>query len=88
MQVGQLADLRGVERAALALGFGWLAGLPHEVVGDQLPTAFEHLQQRDRPVQAGQRDGGVHLDHRQPPAGRRDRVAFMGVRLLPGAQRI
>jgi hypothetical protein len=53
---------------------------------DQLPAALEHLQQRDRPVLASQRNGGVHLHHRQPPAGRRNRVTCAGVRLLPNPQ--
>ncbi len=87
MQVGQLRDLGGDPRAALALAGSGLAGMPHEVVGDQLRAAFERLGQRDRPVLAGQRGGGIHLDHGQPPAGRRDRVAFAGVRLLPRPQR-
>jgi hypothetical protein len=56
------------------------------VVGDQLPAAFERLQQRDRPVRADQRDRGVDLDHRQPPPGRGDRVALVGVRLFPDPQ--
>jgi hypothetical protein len=36
-----LADLPVVERAALALSFGGLAGVPHVKVCDQLPAAFE-----------------------------------------------
>ena len=32
-------------------------------------------------------EAGVYLDHRQPPPGRGDRVAFPGVRLLPDPQR-
>jgi hypothetical protein len=35
MQVGQFADLARVERAALALSLGGLAGVPHEEVGEQ-----------------------------------------------------
>jgi Bacterial protein of unknown function (DUF899) len=35
MQIGQLSDLARVERAALALSLGGLAGVPHEGVGDQ-----------------------------------------------------
>lgn len=55
-------------------------------VRDELAAALEHLQQRDWPVLAGQRDRRIHLDHRQPPPGRRDRVAFPGVGLLPHQQ--
>src|SRR5437868_5705899 len=36
VQVGQLRDLRGDPGAALALLRGRMAGVPHEVVGDQL----------------------------------------------------
>ena len=87
-RIGQLAHLAVVERAALALGLGGLAGVPHVEVRDQLPAALEGVQQRDRPVRADQRDGGVDLDHRQPPARRGDRVAFAGVRLLANPQRV
>jgi len=65
-----------------------MAGVPHEVVGDQLPAPFERLQQGERPVGSGKREAGVYLDHGQPPPGRGDRVAFPGVRLFPDPQRI
>jgi hypothetical protein len=83
MQVGQLADLRGVERAALALLGRGVPVPPHEVVGDELPAPFESVEQADRPVRPGQREAGVYLDHGQAPASRGDRVALAGVRLLP-----
>jgi hypothetical protein len=86
VQVGELAYLSVVEGAAFALSLGRLAGEPHVVVGDELPAAFERLQQRDRPVRADQGDRGVDLDHRQPPPGRGDRVALVGVRLFPNPQ--
>ena len=81
-------DLGGVERAAFALLGRGPAGVPHEVVGDELPAPLERVEQRDRPVRPGQREAGVDLDHGQPPPGRGDRVAFPGVRLLPHPQRV
>ena len=82
----ELADLSVVEGAAFALSLGGLAGEPHVVVGDQLPAAFERLEQRERAVRADQGDRRVDLDHRQPPPGRGDRVTFVGVRLFPSPQ--
>ena len=41
-----------------------------------------------RAVGPGQREAGVYLGHRQAPARRGDRVAFAGVRLLPGAEHV
>ena len=88
MQRRQLADLAVIERAALALPGGGPAGVPHEVVGDQLPAPFERVKQGERPRGPGQREAGVYLDHGQAPPGRGDRIAFAGVRLLPGPQRV
>jgi len=82
MQKRQLPNLPVVERAALALLGGRSAGVPHEVVGDELPAALECVQQRDRTVRTDQRERRVHLDHRQPAACRGNRVALVGVRLL------
>src|ERR1700724_1484124 len=47
--------------------FNWSGPAKHWHVGDQLSTALEHLEERHRAVPANQRDGGVHLDHGQPP---------------------
>jgi hypothetical protein len=88
MQIGEVADLAVVERAALALLSGRLAWVPHVVVGDQLTPTLERLQQRDRPVWAGQRDGGIDLHHWQPPAGCGQRVTGPRVGLLPHKQLI
>jgi hypothetical protein len=85
MQVGEFANLAVEEGAALALGLGGLAVEPHVEVGDQLAAPFEHVEQRDTPVSARQRDRGIHLHHRESPTSRRDRVAFSGVGLLPNS---
>ena len=86
MQVRKLADLPVEERAALALISGGLADVPHVVVDDQLPTTLEYVKQRNGAMLAGHRDRRVHLDHRQPPASRRDGVSLPGVRLLADEQ--
>jgi hypothetical protein len=86
VQVGQLADLAVEERAALALGLGGLAGVPHVEVDDQLAASLEHIKQTDRALRADQGYRGLHLDHRQPAASGRDRVALAGVRLLADQQ--
>jgi len=46
----------------------------------------EQVEERDRPVNAGDLDRAIELDHRQPPAGSGDRVAATGVRLLANQQ--
>src|SRR6266566_303950 len=86
MQVGQLVDVGGGEGAALALGAGGLTGVPHVIVDDQKRSRLKDLQQRDRSMRADERNGRVHLDHRQMPSSRRDRIPFAGVRLFPNAQ--
>jgi hypothetical protein len=86
MQVGQLRDLGGDPRAAFALLGRGPAGVPHEVVGDELPAALERVEQGERPAVPGQREAGGYLDHGQAPPGRGDRVAFPSVRLLPDPQ--
>jgi hypothetical protein len=63
MQVGQLGDLGGVEGAAFALLGRRSAGVPHEVVGDELSAPFERVEQGERPVRPDQREVGVCLDH-------------------------
>jgi hypothetical protein len=50
MKVGQLRDLRGDPRTALALLGGGSAGVPHEVVGDELLAPFERIEQGERSV--------------------------------------
>ena len=49
VQVGQLPDLGGDPRAPFALLGGGVAGMPHEVVGDELATALEGVEQGERP---------------------------------------
>src|ERR1022692_1200988 len=86
MQVGQVRDLGGDPRAAFALPGGGVAGVPHEVVGDELPAPFECFEQGERPAGPGPREAGVCLGHGQAPPGRGDRVALPGVRLLADPQ--
>jgi hypothetical protein len=52
----------------------------------ELVATLEQVEERDRPVNAGDLDRAVELDHRQPPPGRGDRVALAGVRLLADQQ--
>jgi hypothetical protein len=56
------------------------------LVDDELVAALEDVEERDGPVLAGHLDRAVDLDHRQPPARRRDRVALARVRLLAHQQ--
>jgi hypothetical protein len=49
MQVGQLADLRRKEGATLTLLRRRVAGVPHEVVGDEQPASLKRVQQRHGP---------------------------------------
>ena len=86
MQVGQLGDLGGAPRAAFALLGRGSAGVPHEVVGDELPASFERVEQGERPVRPDQLEARIDLDHGEAPTGRGDRVAFPGVCLLPNPQ--
>jgi hypothetical protein len=62
------------------------AGVPHEVVGDELPAPLEGVQQRHRPALADERCRTIHLDHEEPTAGGCDGVAFSRVRLLAHPQ--
>jgi len=72
MQVGQLADLRGVERAAFALLGRGPPGVPHEVVGDQQPASFERFEQ-----------GGMALDG---PGGLIGELTKAVIERAPGAE--
>jgi hypothetical protein len=67
---------------------GRLAVVPHVVVHDELSPAFEDVKQRDAAPFADHRNRAINLDHREPAPGRRDRVAFARVRLLPCPQRV
>ena len=53
---------------------------------DELVATLKEVDEWDRPVCAGDLDRAVDLDHRQPPPGRRDRVALAGVRLFADQQ--
>src|SRR5207249_4051981 len=72
--------------AALALPLVRRAVVPHVLVDHELVATLEQVDERDRPVNAGDLDRAVELDHRQPPPGRGDRVALTGVRLLADQQ--
>jgi hypothetical protein len=63
MKIGKLGDLGGDPRAAFALLGRGLAGVPHEVVGDELSAPFEGVEQRQRSLRPDQRQMGVHLDY-------------------------
>jgi hypothetical protein len=86
VQVGQLGNLAEEQRAAFALLGSRALRPPHGVVGDELPSSFERIEQGERPVGPDQREVWIDLNHRQAPTGRGDRVAFAGVCLLPGPQ--
>ena len=86
MNIGQLADLRCNPGAPLALLRRRVAGVPHEVVGDEHPASLERVQQCHRATFANERRGAVHLDHGEPPAGGRNGVAFFRVSLLSNPQ--
>jgi hypothetical protein len=63
MKVRHLRDLGGDPRAAFALLGRGSAGIPHEVVGDELSAPFERIEQSERPVGPDHREVGVYLDH-------------------------
>src|SRR5262249_12517723 len=87
MQEGQLADLRCIQGATLALIRRRTAGVPHEVVCDEQPATLKRVQQRHGPyVLANERYRAIHLDHWQPPAGGGNRVAFSCMGLLSNPQ--
>ena len=64
MKAGQLRTWV-VHHAAFALLGRGLAGVPHEVVGDELPGPLERVEEGERPVGPDQREVGVDLDHGQ-----------------------
>ena len=82
MDKGQFADLRCVEGAPLALLGRRVAGVPHEVVGDEYPASLKRVQQFHRATFTNERCGAIHLDHREPSAGGRNVVAFPCVSFL------
>jgi hypothetical protein len=58
------------------------------VRGPFVAAAVQVEDYAHRAVRANQRDCGVHLYHRQPPAGCRDRATLTRVRLLPNPQHV
>jgi hypothetical protein len=73
MQVGQVADAVGQERAGrAALIFAGEPGLgvpPHEVMGDELPAPVEQVGQAHLPARAGEGVVLGDLGHRQRERG-------------------
>jgi hypothetical protein len=55
-------------------------------VDHELLAALEKVEQAAGPIRADHGGGRVDLGHREPTAGRGDRVALAGVRLLPHQQ--
>jgi hypothetical protein len=82
VKVGKLAYVTDHPRAAFTLLGRRSAWPPHEVVGNELTPAFECVKQRRWPVRSEKPAVSGDLDHRQPAAGRSDRVPFAGVCLL------
>src|SRR5258707_15808948 len=75
VEVDSVPHVPEVEGTTLALALVRRAVVPHGVVHDELVATLEQLDERDRPVAAGDLDRAVDLDPRQPPPGPRDRVA-------------
>ena len=86
MNEGQLADLRCIEGASLALLRRRAAGVRHEVIGDEHPASLKRVQQRRGATCAHEQCGAIHLDHGEPPAVGRDGIALSCVGLLSKAQ--
>jgi hypothetical protein len=86
MKVGQLRDLRGNPGAPLALFRRGVAGVPHEVVGNEHLASLKRFQECHRPTFANERRGSIHLDHGEPSAGGCNGVAFSCVGLLSNPQ--
>ena len=86
MQEGKLGDLRRIQAATLALLRRRAAGVPHEVVGDELLPPLKRIPQRQCATLADQRCRAIHLDHGQPPAGGCHRVAGPCVSFLSHPQ--
>jgi len=64
------------------------AGVPHEIIGDEQPASLERVEQWHLPALADERRRAVDRDHREPPAGGRDRVALARMSLLPDPHRV
>src|SRR5437660_3829776 len=86
IQVDGVPHVPGRGGAALALHMVRRAIVPHVLVDHELVATLEQIDERDRPVDAGDLDRAVELDHRQPPPGRGDRVALARVGLLADQQ--
>src|ERR1035438_7107598 len=86
MNIGQLADLRCNPGAPLALLRRRVAGVPHEVVGDEHPASLERVEQRHRAMWANQLRGRIDFHHRQPSTGCCDRVTLVRVSLFSNPQ--
>jgi hypothetical protein len=63
-----------------------VAGVPHEVIGDERAASLKRIQQGHRATFANKRCGTVHLNHGEPSAGGRNGVTFPCVSLLANPQ--
>src|SRR3979411_3065699 len=86
VEVDGVLHVPGRGGAALALPLMRRAVVPHVLVDHELVATLEQVEERDRPVNAGDLDRAVELDHPQPPPGRGDRAALTGVHLLADQQ--
>ena len=88
MNEGQLTDLGCIQGAPLALLRRRVAGVPHEVVGDEHPASLERIQQRHCATFANERCGTIDLDHGEASARGCNGVAFFCVRLFSNPQSV
>src|SRR5262245_3159786 len=86
VNIGKLANLRCNPGASLALLRWRAAGVPHEIISDKHRAALKGIQQRHRSTLADEPREAIHLDHGEPSADGRDRIAFSGVGLLSNPQ--
>jgi hypothetical protein len=63
-----------------------VAGVPHEVVGDEHPASLKRVQKCHSATFANERCGTIHLDHRQSSAGGCNGITLACVRLLSNPQ--
>jgi len=88
VQVREIGDLIDEERATgtTRVRPAVHARREHEMVEDQLPAAFEQIEQRCFAVRPFEHVGLVDLHHRHAPTLGRKRVVLPGERLFFGKQ--